>query len=655
MPVKLQTIRQRTVIFLRSGLPLVILCALAGICVPSAPAQISPGPLARAHQSLDGPTNCTQCHDLKRGASQLKCLECHTEIRDRLAGRRGLHATFTGPNPTGQECAKCHSDHNGVNFALVRWVPNRESFEHAKTGFALEGKHAGIACEQCHKAGNIPAANRAGIQVKDLNRTYLGLSRDCVSCHGDEHRGQVGADCARCHTLAAWKPASRFNHANSKYPLTGAHEKLDCAKCHTVIQGAKPYIKYTGLSFAKCSGCHTDPHKGAFSAPCETCHNTSSWTRIAQLQGFDHSKTKFPLLGKHQTVACSDCHTKGDFKTPVAHAQCMDCHQDAHHGQFSARAYHGECATCHNESSWKPSTFGVKEHAATRYSLEGVHVSVDCEKCHVPKGPKGKDTEFVNTATQCKDCHQDIHKGQFAAAPSLSRCEICHDLKNKGFRPSLFALARHKDTRFPLTGAHIAVACGDCHKAVPKGSLIAVKYRFDDRNCTVCHDDPHRGEFRAAMEVKGPNGAATGCEACHSTVKWNELTHFDHAATKFPLTGAHRGVACIDCHRPPALEVTLKNADFAAAPKLCSGCHEDSHANQFAARPDAADCSSCHDAVRWKPAQFDHDKRTRYPLDGAHKNVPCLDCHKLARVVAGKTVVFYKPVPTTCKECHGAK
>src|ERR1700694_1734709 len=291
MSAKTQTGQERIAVFIRCGFLFAILSILAGFNVRSVRAQISPGPLSKAHQSLSGPTNCTKCHDLARGPSQLKCLECHTEIRDRVVNRKGLHATFVGTNPTGQECARCHSDHNGVNFNMVHWDPSRESLDHNKTGFVLEGKHAGIACGKCHKAENIPAAGRAGIQVKDLNHTYLGLSRDCVSCHTDEHRGQVGTDCARCHTLSGWKHASRFNHAASKYPLTGAHEPLVCVKCHAVIQDAKPYVKYTGLSFAKCTGCHFDPHKGAFTAPCESCHVTTSWQRIAQMQGFDHSKT----------------------------------------------------------------------------------------------------------------------------------------------------------------------------------------------------------------------------------------------------------------------------------------------------------------------------------------------------------------------------
>ena len=625
-----------------------LLCLLGGLRERSAHAQISPGPLSKAHQSLSGPTNCTKCHDLGRGTAQLKCLECHTEVSERVTQRRGMHAVWMSPTGTSKDCAKCHSEHNGVDFQLVHWEPSREAMDHNKTGFALTGKHAGVACEKCHRTEYIPAPARAGILVKDLNRTYLGLSRDCVSCHTDEHRGQVGKDCARCHSADGWKPARLFNHATSKYPLTGAHVKVPCAKCHLTVADAKPFVKYTGLSFAKCTACHTDPHKSSFTQPCQSCHNTTSWKQIAGLQGFDHSKTKYPLLGKHKTVACEDCHRRGDFKEQIPFADCMDCHKDYHGGQFLKRAGGAECAVCHTVDGFKPSTFTVKDHEATKYPLEGRHVQVACDKCHLPKGEA---TVFKITQIQCKDCHEDIHKGQFASLPHQNRCESCHDLR--GFKPARFALARHNETRFPLKGAHIAVLCADCHKPVPTGSPTPVKYRFDDRSCTACHLDPHKGQFREQMAAKRADGATAGCEACHTTVKWKELNRFDHSKTDFPLLGAHRGVACGDCHRPPALETNLKNVDFRAAPKQCFACHKDPHAGQFAARRDAADCSGCHDSARWKPSKFDHDKRTPFSLEGAHRKVACDDCHKLRREIEGLSVIFYKPTPRECKACHG--
>lgn len=626
-----------------------VLLLLLGSCPTSVRAQISPGPLSRAHQTLSGSLNCAKCHDLGAGGVQLKCLECHTEIRQRLVQRRGLHATFVGPNATGKDCVRCHSEHNGADFPIVRWEPNREALDHSKTGFPLIGRHAVVSCEGCHKAADIPVSARQEIRVKDLNHTYLGLSQDCASCHPDEHHRQLSTNCSDCHDVNGWRPAPRFVHSTTKYQLTGAHATVACAKCHPSIPDtAKPYVKYTGLSFATCTGCHADPHKGAFTASCQSCHNTANWKRVAQLEGFDHSKTEFPLLGKHRTVACSDCHTHGDFKTPVAYAKCSDCHADAHNKQFLTRPDGGDCAACHNVDGFKPATFDVKAHAATAYPLEGRHTMVSCDQCHLPRG---KATVFKITQTQCIDCHQDVHRGQFVGAPHQNRCEDCHDVQ--GFRPAQFTLARHQQTRFPLTAAHLAVPCTNCHVEVAAASVTPVKYQFEDRSCTACHQDPHRGEFRDRMETRRANGGPMGCEACHTIDTWKELNRFDHSTTKFPLIGAHRGVACADCHRPPVLERTLEHVDFRAAPKQCSGCHEDPHAGQFVARRDVTDCSSCHDSLRWKPAHFDHNTRTKFTLQGAHENVACGECHNLKREVNRQVVIFYRPTPTECKACHG--
>ena len=55
--------------------------------------QISPGTLSKAHKSLSGPTQCISCHVLAAGEAKFKCLGCHTEIRERLNAKRGLHAS----------------------------------------------------------------------------------------------------------------------------------------------------------------------------------------------------------------------------------------------------------------------------------------------------------------------------------------------------------------------------------------------------------------------------------------------------------------------------------------------------------------------------------------------------------------------------------
>ena len=81
----------------------------------------------------------------------------------------------------------------------------------------------------------IPPAARKVILMKDLRRTYLGLSTACATCHEDKHNGQVGDKCDRCHTVAKWKDVTRFDHSTARYKLTGAHAKVECAKCHATL------------------------------------------------------------------------------------------------------------------------------------------------------------------------------------------------------------------------------------------------------------------------------------------------------------------------------------------------------------------------------------------------------------------------------------
>lgn len=612
----------------------------------AARAQISPGPLSRAHQFLSGPTQCTTCHRFGAGAPSFKCVDCHVEIARRLAEHRGFHAVLAKPENNGRDCAQCHSEHNGENFQLIHWEPSLEAFDHAKTGYVLEGKHAGLACNKCHVPEHVSEAERRAIQMKDLRGTYLGLSRDCRSCHTDPHRGQLGPNCSQCHNVLDWKQTSQFDHSKTRFSLTGAHARVACAKCHTP-SGPGGAVRFAGVPFDKCTDCHTDPHRGAFPQRCESCHNTSAWKQVQLAGKFDHSKTDYPLLGKHAQVGCVHCHHSGDFKKPLAFQKCSDCHTpDPHGGQFLDRA---ECSACHTVEGFKPARFGLPEHAATRYPLEGRHAQVACAKCHQPSGIA---TRYKIPFARCTDCHTDAHRGQFAAAPDFNRCESCHTVQ--GFRPSTYTIARHQQSRFPLLEAHVAVACVDCHRADTHQPGATVPYRFADVSCTACHGDPHHGEFMERMRKRGPTGAPLGCEACHSLKSWHDLARFDHATTTFPLVGAHRKVACVNCHRPSPGVASLRNVSFRSAPARCEGCHTDIHGGQFAGQGRFTDCSSCHGLFRWKPSLFNHNVHTRFSLLGAHQRVPCAGCHKTTRIVQGKPVLFYKPTPRQCKDCHGA-
>ena len=366
-------------------------------------------------------------------------------------------------------------------------------------------------------------------------------------------------------------------------------------------------------------------------------------------RAFDHSKTKFPLQGKHREVECVQCHAAGDFRKHLFFAKCSDCHHpDPHEGQFARRAGGSECSNCHSLDAFKPSTFGLREHAATAYPLEGKHTSLRCAQCHIPRG---KATIYTLKSRACTDCHADRHEGQFASSPHLNRCEDCHNVER--FLPSTFGLRRHNETPFHLNGSHVAVPCLDCHK---QSSIFAPKptaqYHWPGLSCRSCHADPHAGRFDGLVRSRGANPPAGGCEICHSAVAWSDLSPFDHSKTSFPLRGAHKSTKCADCHKAQNPQTWLMRVDFKLAPARCGACHADVHGSQFSS-VGGGECIGCHDTAKWKPSLFDHDKQSSFALEGAHRKVRCESCHTLTRMVDRKPVLFYKPTPKECVACHG--
>jgi len=621
-------------------------CALTlAFLAGPAHAQISPGPLAKAHQSLSGTSQCASCHQFGTSVPTFKCLDCHKEIARRLAANHGYHARLEMKSPNGKDCVHCHLDHNGEDFGLIHWEPPQKQFDHRLTGYKLEGKHAGVACEKCHMPGNMVADERALIKMKDLSKSFFGLSQNCVTCHKDPHKGQLGNECQSCHNFTDWKAAKQFDHSKTRYPLTGQHIQVACEKCHKPNVPDGP-ARYKDMKFQSCLDCHIDPHKGAFKQRCEDCHTTAGWKKLLPAFAFDHSKTKYPLLGMHTKVNCADCHINDDFKRPLPFANCNDCHKpDPHKGQFEARPKKGECAECHTLDGWKPSLFKVKEHDTSGYPLKGKHVSVECAKCHLAAG---KDTIYKVKFALCTDCHKDAHDGQFASAPHSNKCEDCHTVRD--FHRSLFTIAQHRDTRFVLTGAHAAVPCADCHKVGAAGRTDKIMpFRFEDRSCTACHSDPHHGEFKDRMAKRRADGTPEGCEACHNVRSWTDINGFDHAKTKFPLLGAHRVVQCGACHKAP---VGSRQVQFKGTSQICEDCHKDAHKAQFA-KAGKTPCADCHDSQRWVPSIFNHDTRTHFPLQGGHANVACDKCHKQTVLVEDKPVIIYKQAPSKCTDCHG--
>ncbi|HSD75006.1 MAG TPA: hypothetical protein VLB75_09575 [Steroidobacteraceae bacterium] len=422
------------------------------------------------------------------------------------------------------------------------------------------------------------------------DRTDRARQRElCLACHKEiaaditghsgfhgRLSGIEGSQCSGCHSEHLGRAADivklsePFDHAMTDFELAGAHASLTCESCH------RPKDSY-GKAPSDCYSCHSkgEPHQGKLGKECGSCHNAVAWRRL----NYDHSKTSFPLRGKHGSVPCVQCHFGNRYKdTPPA---CVACHapDDVHVGERGPK-----CADCHTAEGWKTAKFD--HFKQTGFALVGVHDRIDCQDCHRSgrlKDPLPKD---------CHGCHQgeDSHAGRLG-----KECGKCHG--NEKWAPPTFDHTR--DTKYPLEGRHAKVACHACHTAPTATQKLATE-------CHACHraSDVHSGKL------------GTDCAQCHSLEGWRVNIAFDHDLSDFPLVGLHVAVPCEQCHLTRA---------YKDVGQECLACHQadDVHKGGL-----GKDCARCHSPNGWRIWDFDHGKETGFALTGAHAKLTCSSCHK---------------------------
>ena len=338
-------------------------------------------PLTGAHLSLD----CQQCHENGYNNTPTDCVACHQQNFDNTTNPD--HQTLNLPT----DCGQCHTTNPDWQPAEF---PNHEQY------FPLTGGHQQVAndCAGCH------------------NGDYNNTPEQCVACHQDEYNNapehtaqNYPTDCTLCHTLNAWDEVS-FDHSNTNFPLTGAHQNVDCANCHE--------NGYTGTTTV-CYDCHqsnfeqtTNPDHQTLNLPtdCEQCHNTNpNW----QPATFPIHDQFYELVGAHANISddCASCHN-GDYNnTPNT---CFGCHSSDFNGTtdppHQSLNFSHDCMQCHNQNAWQPANF---DH--NFYALSGDHISLNCNECHSQSGYQPQcischledflDEHDQGDPTNCWDCH----------------------------------------------------------------------------------------------------------------------------------------------------------------------------------------------------------------------------------------------------------
>jgi len=450
-------------------------------------------------------------------------------------------------------------------------------------------------------------------------------------------------------------------------------DRNKCLGCHKPLRRRismrKGYHGRADVRNQACEKCHKD-HQGREAPPID-------WPNGAR-ERFPHSQAGWSLKGKHRTLSCEKCHESRRITDQAVlgyleehpetetflglSTRCVTCHFDEHRGTLG-----DGCDACHDEAAWKPAP-GF-DHARS-WRLEGSHQRVTCVKCH----PDQEDPEFNATAfptprarvyarfkpvshESCTACHRDPHRNRFG-----SDCLACHNQETWRVKLGQERVAFHRRTAFPLEGRHQSVPCERCHRTGRNGKRHFKPIPHD--TCQRCHPNAH-------PDIPDPEMETLKCTSCHSYEGYLPVNYGieRHATTRFPLEDAHLATPCAECHLkklgqpfqagPARRAPSGKLSSLVLSPwrlrapgkdfSRCTSCHETPHRDQFQDKR----CLDCHEKSTWRLADtFDHRTRTRYPLEGRHRQVPCAKCHLEEQDGQG-TFVRYRPLDTTdCNACH---
>lgn len=556
---------------------------------------------------------------LKGKHAAIDCARCH-----KRTNRQGLRV-YLGED---RVCGSCHKDDQPHGFVRRRmmecerchnesvWKPSKRTmnFDHNNpqdTAMPLLGSHRDVSCGKCH------AKSKFNLDFQD--------PQACQNCHKSPHQGHLfdDRDCRTCHSSEfRTLKQHRFDHARqTRFALTGAHNKARCYDCHTKRQGARKPKR-------DCETCHAEDNKHGnrfqqFGSPpkCDVCHPTSN---VWEPNVFNHTeRTRFELTGKHAQIGCRKCHRgkdAADFERfDPKTVGCMGCHEHAnvHDGEFKDK----QCLGCHKMAGVRELTQESAEiyHGPnSRFPLVQAHAGVECEKCHL-------NGVYSNTPIECGvRCHEDrLHKGTLG-----DYCRRCHS----GGQWETVGFDHTEDTKWPLQGLHQVVPeCASCHPAR--------QYADTPTTCSAqgCHakDDVHEGKL------------GNTCDKCHRETGENFFNHNTMAG--FELDGAHLQTRCTECH--PSIT-------FKPRPTNCFGCHPEPevHKGQYGTM-----CESCHSTQTWKDVEDLHDVGD-FALKGSHDNLPCERCHKDNRPLGGsgnlcinchrQDDIHSNSLSPRCGECH---
>ncbi len=375
-------------------------------------------------------TDCELCHDTETFETSIYlhnpapavCSLCH------LTNLTTANQTITGHDGLPNDCSTCHTT---TDWTIL-------TFDHAVSGFPLEGVHLTATCESCHADG------------------FLNTPSECLDCHMDAYdqttqpphaeSGFQPENCDICHTATDWTTLT-FDHAVAGFPLEGIHLTATCESCH-----ADGFLNTP----SECLACHMDAYDQTTQPPhaefgfqpenCDICHTALGWTPAS----FDHNNI---------TTGCTDCHSYEGGWDPLP---VID-----HNSSPKLGSSIEDCVLCHsNTSNWQTISFQNNRHDGNTYDIyfniysgkhsgewgsscsDNCHVfgtfdSFSCyDNCHTNKHSRSRMLDkHCEGGGSCSSCFGtngywsvslQYSDGDWGIPQSFNQCYSCHPDGNNG-------------------------------------------------------------------------------------------------------------------------------------------------------------------------------------------------------------------------------
>ena len=412
---------------------------------------------------------------LKPGATGQVCLDCHTDLAEKLKGKF-VHTPVKAGN-----CVGCHSPHTSTHGKLLSASPGALCLtchpqvipEKVVSGHkvAVEGN-----CVKCHdphasankanllRTGNdlcVSCHKTVGDAVVKASFKHVPVSTDCLSCHNPHAsdkaphllKNPVPSLCLQCH-----KPDNpRFTRQHVDYPVARAN----CVSCHDPHGSSTAGILFDTV------------HPPVASKRCAQCHEPAT-----AAQPFQTRRPGFELCRGCHSAMVNEAFSKSRIHWPLLDQKgCLSCHQPhaARQKKLLNVAEARLCGQCHKD------TIDWQQKLAEKATQEKAAASKI-------RSEKGTFTHEPVQSGSCLACHQPHASDSLRLmrqASVVEGCGGCHDWLKHNSHPM-------GDKYLDMRNKNLSVDCLSCHQAHGTGYRYMINFPTPTELCVQCHKQLRR-------------------------------------------------------------------------------------------------------------------------------------------------------------------